>query len=93
MREGFEVTLAAQVFTMPLLFYQFGRFSLIAPVANIFALPLVPWIMLFSFAGLVLSFLFLPFGQLLSFAAYVLVTVLLFVVNVFAHFPFAALQF
>ena len=93
MREGFYVTLAAQVFTTPLLFYQFGRFSLIAPVANIFVLPLVPWLMLFSFCGLIISFLFFTLGQLVSFASYVLVTVMLFLVHFFASLPFAALKF
>jgi len=91
-REGFCVTLAAQVFTMPLLFYQFGRFSLIAPVANIFVLPLVPWIMLFGFFAIVLSFVFFPLGQIVGFAAYVLVSVMLFLVSFFAGLPFAAVQ-
>lgn len=93
MREGFCVTMAAQVFTSPLLFYQFGRFSLIAPVANIFVLPLVPWIMLFGFFALVVSFVLFPAGQMIGFAAYALVTVMLFLVGVFAGVPFAALQF
>lgn len=93
MREGFCVTLAAQVFTTPLLFYQFGRFSLIAPVANIFVLPLVPWIMLFGFFAIVFSFVFFPLGQLVGFGAYVLVSVMLFLVSFFAGLPFAALQF
>lgn len=90
MREGFWVTMAAQVFTTPLLLFQFGRFSLIAPIANIFVLPFVPWLMLFSFCGLVLSFLFFPLGQLLSFIAHVIVMVMLFLVNVFASLPFAS---
>lgn len=93
MREGFCVTLAAQVFTTPLLFYQFGRFSLIAPVANIFVLPLVPWIMLFGFFAIVLSFVFFPLGQIVGFGAYVLVSVMLFLVSFFAGLPFAAVQF
>ncbi len=93
MREGFCVTMAAQVFTTPLLFYQFGRFSLIAPVANIFVLPLVPWIMLFSFCGLAVSFLIPILGRFISFSAYVLVMVMLFLVDLFAHIPFAAFHF
>ena len=93
MREGFCVTMAAQVFTTPLFFYQFGRFSLIAPFANIFVLPLVPWIMFFGFCALVVSFIFYPLGQLLSFLAYVLITFMLFLVSFFASIPFASLQF
>lgn len=93
MREGFLVTIAAQVFTTPLLLFQFGRFSLIAPIANIFVLPLVPWIMLLTFAGMVVSFLIFPLGQLMSFGAHVLIWLMLVLVEFFAKLPFASLQF
>lgn len=92
MREGFCVTLAAQVFTTPLLIFQFGRFSLIAPFANIFVLPLVPWIMLFGFCSVMVSFVIFPAGQLLSFVAHVLVAIMLFITNFFANLPFASLD-
>jgi competence protein ComEC len=42
-------TFAASWFTWPLLVEGFGRVSLVAPVANLAVLPLVPWLMLFGF--------------------------------------------
>lgn len=46
-------TISAQVMTLPLIMYIFGRFSLISFVANILVVPLVPLAMLLSFmAGL-----------------------------------------
>jgi competence protein ComEC len=42
-------TLSAIAFTLPLLLQQFGRLSLIAPLANILILPIVPLTMLFGF--------------------------------------------
>jgi competence protein ComEC len=91
-REGFCVTMAAQVFTIPLIIHQFGRFSLIAPVANIFVLPFIPWIMLFGFCALAVSFFFFPLGQFCGFIAHVLLSVVLLLVEVFAGIPFASLE-
>jgi competence protein ComEC len=45
-------TFAASWFTWPLLVEGFGRVSLVAPVANLAVLPLVPWLMLFGFCVL-----------------------------------------
>lgn len=92
MREGFYVTLAAQVFTTPLLIFQFGRVSLIAPFANIFVLPLVPWIMLTGFGAMASSYLFFPLGQFVAALAHTLVVVMLGIVKFFATVPFASVQ-
>lgn len=42
-------TIAAQIFTLPLLSYYFGRISLISVVANLLILPIVPFVMTLSF--------------------------------------------
>jgi competence protein ComEC len=39
-------TLAAQIFTLPILAYNFGRISLSAPLANLFMLPVAPFMMI-----------------------------------------------
>ncbi len=91
-REGFCVTMAAQVFTTPIIIHQFGRFSLIAPLANIFVLPFIPWIMLFGFCALALSFFFFPLGQLCGFIAHALLSIVLFLVACFSGIPFASLE-
>lgn len=46
-------TIAAQLYTLPILLVTFGQFSIIAPIANLLILPLVPLAMLLTFiAGL-----------------------------------------
>lgn len=51
--EILAVTLAAQIATLPLVAYTFGRVSLIAPLANLIIMPLIPLLMLLGFvAGL-----------------------------------------
>ncbi len=42
LRENLATTLAAIIATEPLLLWQFGRLSLIAPLANILVLPFIP---------------------------------------------------
>jgi competence protein ComEC len=43
-----SVTMAAQMFTWPLIIYYFHIFSVIAPVANLLILPLLPAILILS---------------------------------------------
>jgi competence protein ComEC len=47
-RETLSVTSAAQMFTWPLTAYYFGNFSFIAAIANFLALPLFPFILVFT---------------------------------------------
>lgn len=49
-REVFAVTLAAQVFTWPIIVYNFQIFSIISPVANFLILPILPIVLVLSFA-------------------------------------------
>lgn len=89
LREVLSMTLAAQVFTLPILIYNFGYFSLVAPFANILIVPLLPYI-------LALGFLFLLFGLLspLAFLASLPVLFLLnyltITVDFFSSFSFSA---
>ncbi len=85
------VTTSAQIFTTPLILYYFGRFSLIAPLANILFLPLIPFIMLFSFAALVISFFLWPLAGLFTAVSWLLLKILIFGVHLFAHLPFASI--
>lgn len=46
-------SLAAQCSTLPLIIFYFGRISLVAPVANLLVLPLVPWSMGLGFLAMI----------------------------------------
>ncbi len=95
--EGFWVTIAAQIFATPLILIDFGKFSLIAPVPNVLFLPFIPWIMFFSFIGLMISFLGWGIGAILTLPftalAWICLKFLLGGVGFFAIIPFAAIQF
>ena len=56
-REPVALTLAAQVTTLPVILVNFERLSLVAPIANVLVVPLVPLAMLFSAAASVVGVL------------------------------------
>lgn len=47
-----QTTMAAIIATLPLLLFQFGNLSVIAPLANLAVVPIVPLTMLFGFLSL-----------------------------------------
>ena len=83
-RENFSMTLSAQVFTMPVILKNFGRFSFICPLANIFVLPFIPFLMLFSFFAVLFGFFSDGLSNVFAFACYVLMKVVFFFVEFFA---------
>ena len=66
MKEFLIPTLAATIFTFPLISYSFGYFSLLSIIANILVIWLIPFLMLFSFISLILATIFYPLGQVLA---------------------------
>lgn len=48
LREGFTATVTATIATLPISILTFGGFSVIAPIANLFLLPFLPYIMFFA---------------------------------------------
>jgi competence protein ComEC len=91
-REALTATLAAQILALPLILYQFGNLSVIAPVANVIMLPLVPSAMLFGAIALVGGLLWLPLGQWLALLAYLFLAWLTEGARLFASLPYAAVQ-
>jgi competence protein ComEC len=64
--EGLLITLAAQITTMPLVVYYFGRLSIISFLANLLIIPVQPPIMIAGGAAIMLAALFQPLGQLIA---------------------------
>ncbi len=93
MRQNLRFTLAAQVFTIPLIMIRFGRVSLISPLANLLIGWSVTPIMLLGGVATVLGWIWLPFGIVLSWLVWVPLTYFIEVVNLLARLPFASLQF
>jgi competence protein ComEC len=92
-REITAMSLAAQIFTLPILVFNFGQFSLVAPIANLFIVPILPHIMILGFIFSFLGFLFVPLGFLLSIPCLLLLEYLIVSMGWFADLPFSALFF
>ncbi|MDD5025915.1 MAG: ComEC/Rec2 family competence protein [Candidatus Peribacteraceae bacterium] len=89
-RESLAMTLAAQIATAPLILFVFGRLSLIAPIANIFAAPAVPVAMLFGFLATVFSFVSFPLGQIFTLIGWLPLEWIISVAQALQHVPFAS---
>ncbi len=90
--ETLAMTLAAQIFVLPLLLYYFKNLSLVSLPANILVLPLVPYAMLLGFAmglaGMILPFL----GQLVGYFVWLLTSIQLGLIGLLAKPSWAAVS-
>jgi competence protein ComEC len=88
-----SATLVTQIFITPLLAYHIGSVSLVSPFVNLFTLPIIPLAMLFGFlSGIVGLFLPLPFGLFMGYLSHLLLSYIIFVVEVFHTFPFRSIE-
>ena len=87
------MTFAAQVLTLPILIYNFGQFSIVSPITNILLVPLLPLVMIFGFVFVLLGIVWHPIAALLSIPCYLLLSYLIFVVDLMSSFSFSALFF
>jgi ComEC/Rec2-related protein len=76
-------TLAAQAMTAPLIFYYFGRVSLVSPLVNMMVLPFIPVIMAWGGVMLLLSLIFQPLGMVVGWLVYSLAHLVVVVVQWF----------
>lgn len=83
------MTLSAQVFTLPILIWNFGQVSLVAVATNILVVPMIPLLMGLGFL-LMIGGLIAPLGFVLAFPVGLLVQYILWIVDFFANLPFAA---
>lgn len=81
LREALLLTLAAQIGTLPLILFHFGRLAVLSPIANVLVAPFLPLSMLFSALSLV-------FGETLAILAYVPLRAVELVALAFSKIPF-----
>lgn len=86
------VTLAAQVTTLPLIAYHFGRVSLVSLLANALVLPAQPGLMGLGGAALLLGVVWLPVGRIAAWLAWPFAAYTTSLVEAFARWPAASLE-
>ncbi len=94
LNEVLIVTLAAQVLTLPLIVYHFGRLSLVAPLTNLLILPVQPLIMTWGGVTMLIGLIpFLePLAQVIAWVPWLLLAYTNAVVRWMAAWPFASVQ-
>lgn len=92
LNDGLIVTLAAQMTTLPLIVYVFGRLSVISLITNFFILPAQPPIMGGGMAALVAGLAWEPLGRVLAVIPWLFLTYTTVVVRLTAAVPFASVD-
>lgn len=92
-RESLTATLAAQIATIPFSILLFRQFSLIAPLTNIIAAPLIPLAMLLGFAATMFSFIWLPLGMIAGAYAWWILQLILWIAELGSGMPLASIAF
>lgn len=91
-KEAGVATISAQVFTLPLLLFNFKQISLISPLSNILIVPLVPYAMFFVFLAGVAGMIFLPLGQVVGWLAFLFLKYMILISVSLAKIPGAYWQ-
>ena len=86
------MSLAAQVFTLPLIVYHFHNLSLSSLLANLLILPVQPLIMAFGALTVLFGLLIPPLGAAFAWLAWVPLTYTLRMVEWTASFPWSSLN-
>lgn len=92
LRDTLLMTLSAQLFTMPWIALRFGRVALISILTNVLVAPAVPYAMLFGFAGTVVSLALFPLGQLIAYAGWACLDMVLTIASLSARIPLASIE-
>jgi len=90
-RANLSATLSAQIMTFPVIFWEFGRVSLIATLANVLILPAIPTTMLFGFLAGLSGFISIKIAEILILPAWFLLSYQIFVVKILSILPWASI--
>ncbi|OGZ64118.1 MAG: hypothetical protein A3A98_04020 [Candidatus Staskawiczbacteria bacterium RIFCSPLOWO2_01_FULL_40_39] len=78
-----SMTLAAQIYTAPIIMYNFKQISLVAPITNLLVIPAITWIMVTGFIAIVFGIFSTTLGFIFSLPCWILLTYFLKIMDVF----------
>ena len=87
------IATSAYIFTAPIILFYFGRISPLAPLANILVAEAVFPVMILGFLVSIISLIFSPLAQVISYIAYVPAFYFVKVVEFFAKIPIEQISF
>ena len=92
LRSVAAMTLAAQIATLPVVVYNFGNISFIAPFANMLIVPLLGFIMLYGLASAIGGIFFAPVFLYLSWPLYAVLVYVIFMIDSFSKIPLSFIR-
>ncbi|MBI4009389.1 ComEC/Rec2 family competence protein [Candidatus Roizmanbacteria bacterium] len=92
-KEDLRLSLSAQVFTAPIIFFYFKQVSLISPISNLLISPLIAPLMIFGFLTAILGKVHYLLGLIPSYFCYGILTYIVFVIENLSKIPFAFFQY
>jgi competence protein ComEC len=90
--EPLVVSMVAQVSTLPVILFYFGRLSVYSPIVNLLVVPVQAFVLMFGGLATLISFIFPPAGTLLYQGAWLFLTWTTAIVRSFATLPGASLE-
>ena len=87
-----SATMSAQVFTLPILLYNFGRMPVLSVFANVLIVPILAPITILIFVFGFAAMIFSGFGLILSFPVWLFLSYIASIIDLFARIPFASLS-
>lgn len=90
--DDLHLTLAAQIFTIPLILFHFHRVSLIAPFANLAIGWVIAPLTILGWVTVVLGWVFLPLGYVISWINWVLLEYMIRVIQITSTIPMASIM-
>ena len=85
-------TLSAIIMTQPLILYQFGKISFVAPLANILVLPFIPLAMLLGFITGIFAMIWTTLGWVMGWSVWLVLSYIIWVLEKLAGLNWAYWQ-
>ena len=88
-----KISLAAQIFTAPIIFLYFKQVSFISPLSNLLVAPIVPPLMVFGFLTAIFGKINYYFGLPFSYICFGLLSYLVWVIETLSKLPYVFFTF
>lgn len=85
------ITLSAQMATLPLSIYYFGKMPILSPLINLIIVPLLTLILFLGFAIILFGFIYMPIAQIIGIIEWMILNLLIKIVYFFTSMPFNCL--
>lgn len=89
-KKAFSETMGAQIAVLPILLINFGILSIVAPLANILILPVIPFSMLLGFLSGLAGIIWIEFGRIIGIFAWLLLKYIIVLTENLSKIPLAA---